>query len=78
MPLEPSPGLHPGPAVEITVPLGPYQHLWLILSSFFTKYNIRKLNLLSKMDISKIASVNLRSRKQEMFDHASYKHKPNL
>ena len=47
-----------GPAAQLTVPRDTPQFCRMLLWSFFTKYNIGKLNLLSKTDISKTAWIN--------------------
>ena len=47
------------PAAKRTVPLDPNLYCRIILKLFFTKCNIRNLNLHSKTDISKAASINL-------------------
>ena len=56
-------GLHLEPARKLIVPLDHGLHCRMILCSTFTKYNIRKLNLLPKTDllpaaISKGISIN--------------------
>ena len=43
---------------KLTVPPNHQAHCRIILWSFFTKYNIRKLNPLSKMNIIKTAWIN--------------------
>ena len=56
--LEPSPGFHHGPIVELTASPDPCLHFRVILWLFFRKYNFQNFNLLSKMNISKTAWVN--------------------
>ena len=59
LPLENSPGLCHRPAAEFTTSRHLRLHFRIILWMFFAKNNIRKLSLLSKMGISRIAWVNL-------------------
>ena len=58
LPPDPPLGLHHGLTTKLTVPPDPHLHCRIILWSFFLKYNIRKLSLLSKMDISKTTHIN--------------------
>ena len=44
-------GLHHRPALKLTMPEDPHLHYRASLWSFFMKYNIQKLNLLSEMEI---------------------------
>ena len=52
-------GFPHGTALKLRVPVGTHLHFRTISQSFFfSKYNIRKLNLLPKTDISKTAWIN--------------------
>ena len=57
-PPELSIGLCHEPNAKLTVPADTLFYCRIILRSFFTKYNIQKLNLFSKMDISKTVWIN--------------------
>ena len=57
-PPEPPIGFWQRPIAKLTVPPDPNIQCRIILWFFFTNYNIHKLNLLSKTDISKIAWIN--------------------
>ena len=51
-------GLHHESIAMLTAPRYPHSHFAIILWLFFMKYNIGKLNLCSKTDISKTAWIN--------------------
>ena len=55
---EPPPGLLHEPVAELATPQNLHMHFTIILRSFSMKYNIQKLYLCLKKDISKTAWIN--------------------
>ena len=58
LPPNSSPWLYNRSTAKFTMPQNLYLHCRIILWSFFMKYDIQKLNLISKTDISKTAWIN--------------------